>query len=240
MARVFRVDLDYLATGTFSLVDKKPNELAPASVGDSASKSAVLDHPLNVQVLHSNCSESICQITRNLVMHILPSVSDFCMQARNALFNLLSPVTAFLAPRQLALSPSKLCESAFQEPCIAVDLPFGVDHEMRKPKVDSSRSTISGGTGIWKFDSESDEPFPVLTNDRSRFELRFGRNIPVPTHSDRSDVLKAQLPIDDLRSTPVSGHHVGERIESVRTLESRVSRFRALFTPAIEALKRSI
>lgn len=230
----------HLTTGTFSLVDQEPNELSPARVGDSSRKPAVLDHPFDAQVFHSDCAESVDQRSRNLVVRIFSSISNFCVQRRYTLFDLLPPIASFVAARQLTLPSSQLGEPTLHDSSVTVDLPFGVDCEVRQPEIKTSRSIVSSGRRVGKFDCEGDVPPPVLTNDRSYFERSVRRNLPVPPHSDRTDVLESQFAVDDFYTTAVPRHCVREGIEAIDALKSRVSRFFTVFASPVEVLKRLV
>ena len=239
-ACVTRVNAYYLTTSILSFVGQDTNELRPSSVGDVASQSIVPEHPLDIQALNSNDAISINQVTSDLVLHILSGVCGFSVQGRDTLFHFGSSIRTFAASGQRTLPSAKFTQVSSKGLRIAEKLAVACGGEASDSDINANLPGFGGWREIWKFDTEANEPLPVLSNNPCLLEFCIGRYLAMPPNANRSNVLKSKFPINNLDSSTVASHGVGEGIELIGRFESRVTGSFSVLCSIEESVERPL
>lgn len=226
--------------GAFCLEREDAEEAGPASVSDATGQSAVLEHPLDVQVFRSNESVAGNELIRSLVVHVASRVGNMFMQSSYLEFDLLSSVTSFLATGQCPLFDAKFGLVASHYLGVAERFSVASSHERLQTNVDSDFSVGYRDLVFGCFDGEADVPLSGLAFDDRLLDVCVRRKFTMPADSDGSNVLKPQLAIDDLATTAIPSHAEEEGVELVGGLESRIAWISALRAASKERSERLI
>jgi len=234
LARVVRGHLSNLTTGPFSLVGQRRDEGRPAYVANRLGKPGVPEHPLDVQAFHSDLAVARNQFVRNFVPVFVPQISYAGVQLANLATSLSSAAAALFLTGKTALSPAQFGQRIFEESRVSDFFALGRDHKMRQPNVEpNSGKDIANLLRFGRFAGQHNKPFIAFTLQRKGFDLSL--HFPVQAEANRADMLNPE-PIT-FQSYAVAVAREQDRVESVNTFKSRVTRLLPGFDSAKEARK---
>jgi hypothetical protein len=237
LAGVIRGHLNYFTTSLGNFVREYGDEARPSYVGNRSGKSVVLDHPLDVQAFDSNLAIARNEIIGNFVLVFAAAVGHPSVDASDSSLRLLTITPAFLFPGDGALCATKFRQLFFKVTRV-VDL-FAVRErsEVSQPYVEpDSRQDVSYCRRFSHIGRNDKEPFVSLAFEGKRLYLPL--NFLVKTDSDRSDMLHPQFVT--LQPYAVAVAWVKNRVETVSSFESRVTRLLACFNAPKEIGERFI
>lgn len=223
--------------GAFCLEREDAEKAGPASVSDTTGQSAVLEHPVDVQVFRSNESVAGNELMRGLVVHVASRICDVFMQPSHFESNLLSSVASSFASGECSLFNAKFCMVTSHDLGVAERLSVAGGHERVQSNVDADFGVGCRDLVFGCFEDEADVPLSDFALDRCLFDLCVGGKLAVPANADCPNVLESQFAIHDLAAITISGHRENKRIKPICGLRSRVSWRRSCFASLKERLK---
>lgn len=136
------------------------DEARPRYVANRSGKSAVPDHPSDVQAFHSNFSVAINQIIRNFVLVLAPKVGDTGMYSGypSLCSPSVSPISLF--SRKRALSTPEFREFLLEISRVVYLLSVRSGEEVRQSNIESdSGKDVPNWSGFTKYQ----KPLPETT-----------------------------------------------------------------------------
>lgn len=223
LAGVLCVDQFHSTAGAFSLARQDADELAPASIGDTASQPAIPQHACHVEAFRSNDRVPIDQRTRDFVVHVPPDITNLRVQSRDTLFNKLSTVAAAFTSTQRTLTSAQLWQRSFERSTVAKLLAIGSGDERFKADVDTDTSRVLGRLGNRHVDQEDDKPLASVAKYGGLFNPAVLRQASMPTDADGANVLEAKFSVNNGAASSVMRHIKGKRLESIQTFKTRTA-----------------
>ena len=231
------IDFYHRSTSFVCFVLQDALELAPASIGDRPTQQAVLDHVGHGQAFRSDESKATNESVCDLVVMLTPLVLDAGMNPPDRPDNLLSVLPTLLLPRNGPLSHAERGQFSLEVAWVRLMLAVRIGEKVLKTHVDASFGKPINWS-LCRFDLTREDGVPLV-----RFALKRNRFDPstdgtVQFDFDCSDVLDAELVIDQFDAVTVSGEL--NRIETILGFETGITRRLATLDSFKEPLKRFI
>lgn len=227
-----RVDLDKLATGTFSLVANHLDELPPRGVVNFFGQHAARK-TLDVQVFDSDATEAIDELPALFVQEVSAGISDVCLMLRDGSLALAADLRAALASGKCALERSQLAGVALGDARTVDGLAVAQRGEARQPEVETDAVGARPLDGS-NLDVEDCVPLTGVAGEDHR--LRLARQVAMPANLDLTrNADEGQLAVLADRHA-VANTEVGCVI-AVASPEAREARLVATLDPAEERLE---
>jgi hypothetical protein len=220
-------------TGIFRLVCENTEKIPPACIGDTFSKTMILDHVLNLEVFGEDRTVPIDQLPGDLMMKVAADVSYllvFSAQERNC----FPTAVATLLPAGYSLLGFN--QSVFglsQEAGIINEFAIGSCQKRLQPHIDTD------DIGAWRkghaFRSTREYPIPPVILSFQGERLDFAIDRPVQFNLNRAHFGKNK-PIFSKSETKLG---IGKTVVAVKVLEAGITGL-SKCRPAVESLERFI
>ena len=224
-------------TGAFSLVLQLAQEAAPRDILNRTGQPVVLDHPLDVQVLHSDQPVTTRQVQRHLEMMLAPQIRNASMRLGQLLHRLAPVLSPQLLPADRTLLAPQLGQCVLEKPRILEVLAIGRGQEVLQAHVyadgriraglDNNSAQVAGKDGV---------PAIRLALDPDGLDLAL--DLAMYLDLDEADRMDAQLAVHQLDAIAVGGKL--DRSELGRRLEARIPGLLTAFDAKKERLERFV
>src|SRR5208337_3245439 len=243
LGRVGRIDLDDLATSTFSLVREMGDKVGPTCIQDAHGETAG-HHGGNPEIFEHDPIEPRDQFVDELVEEVFPRVGHMnhhALQSQDQPATVAAPEHASC---DLSLQDAQLLENPAIPPRVLFLLAIAERGQPHQPKIDADRCPgLRQRFGLLDRAGEGDEPLACSAEDTGRLDRPF--ELAVPADGDPADAgevkataLPSILPWAHLEAVAVLLE--AEPRESVPGLEPGVAGILAGLDPAEERLERLV
>ncbi len=163
------VHLDHLMTGSFGLISKDVDELAPTRIQDGLGKMVIVRHPLDVQLFGRNELIALCVRFGCFEMEIAPLAFDLQMGLCGTSGRFASSLALFLASGKHALLASEGGLTFTIEPRIIYAGALTINQEGRESHINADSRVATDGRfvcgALLRFTNNEGIPVMIRTVD---------------------------------------------------------------------------
>jgi len=236
LGRVGRINLDDLATSTFSLVREMGDKVGPTRIQDAHGEAAG-HHGGNPKVFEHDPIESRDQFVDELVEEVFPCIGHMDHQALQSQDQPATVAAAEHAPCDLPLKDTQLSKNPAIPAGVFFLLPIAERGQSHEPEIDADRfPSLRQRFGLLDRAGESDEPLPRSAEDTGRLDRSFKPAI--PANGDPADAKKIEATAIDLEAIAVFLE--AESRKAVPDLEPGIAGILTGLDPAKERLERFV
>jgi len=224
-------------TGSFSLVLQRAQEAPPGNILNRAGQPVVLDHPTDVQVLHSNKPIATNKLQRHLMMLLAPQIGDTSVCSRQPLDFLSSVPAALPLPANRPLLSSQLWQLGLKKARVLNVLAIRGGQEVLKANINPDRRiNARRNLNLAKVTRKNRIPAVSLALNTNGLNLAF--DFSVHFNFNQTNRLDTQLAIRQLNTVAVRRKFYGRKIPLA--FKPWVARLFAALDTMEERLKRLI
>src|SRR5271165_3649532 len=236
LGRVGRINLDDLATSTFSLVREMGDKVGPTRIQDAHGETAG-NHGGNPEIFEHDPIESRDQFVDEVVEEVFPYIGHMDHQALQSQGQPATVAAAEHAPCDLPLEDAQLPENPAIPSGVFFLLPIAERGQSHEPEIDADRfPSLRQRLRLLDLAGEGDEPLARPAEDTGRLDRPF--ELAVPADGDPADAKEVEATAIDLKAVAVL--LVAEPRESIPDLEPGIAGILPGLDPAKERLERLV